>query len=214
MQPITYQEFCASEAARLEDWRRRFRMNADFAAARAECRPSRPRWARRGGPAPRGDHPEHRRPAPACRASRGIADRDPRQFHARTLPRLPRADVARRGAQKSSTRRARRRAAPAAAWSRRRSSPSASACRRGICCAPRSSRPRRRSLPGHRLVAAGAARRVAAACGAAAPAHAWSLINSDATPLDQAADLIVRASIGAVFSALYPQLVNERASEQ
>ncbi len=31
--PITYQEFCASEAARLEDWRRRFKMNADFAAA-------------------------------------------------------------------------------------------------------------------------------------------------------------------------------------
>ena len=30
MTPITYQEFVASEAARLEDWRRRFRMNADF----------------------------------------------------------------------------------------------------------------------------------------------------------------------------------------
>src|SRR5688500_16459298 len=34
MRPITYQEFCASEEVRLEDWRRRFKMNADFAAAR------------------------------------------------------------------------------------------------------------------------------------------------------------------------------------
>ena len=33
MKPITYQEFIASEEARLEDWRRRFRMNADFAQA-------------------------------------------------------------------------------------------------------------------------------------------------------------------------------------
>ncbi len=33
MQPITFQEFVASEAARLEDWRRRFRMNEDFAIA-------------------------------------------------------------------------------------------------------------------------------------------------------------------------------------
>lgn len=33
VKPITYQDFVASEAARLEDWRRRFRMNADFAAA-------------------------------------------------------------------------------------------------------------------------------------------------------------------------------------
>jgi len=33
MTPITYQEFVASEEARLEDWRRRFRMNADFARA-------------------------------------------------------------------------------------------------------------------------------------------------------------------------------------
>ncbi|MEM1283860.1 MAG: Sir2 family NAD-dependent protein deacetylase [Pseudomonadota bacterium] len=33
MQPITYQEFVASEEARLEDWRRRFIMNEDFARA-------------------------------------------------------------------------------------------------------------------------------------------------------------------------------------
>ena len=33
MKPITYQEFVASEAARLEDWRRRFVMNANFAGA-------------------------------------------------------------------------------------------------------------------------------------------------------------------------------------
>jgi len=33
IKPITYQDFVASEEARLEDWRRRFRMNADFAAA-------------------------------------------------------------------------------------------------------------------------------------------------------------------------------------
>lgn len=33
MKPITYQQFVESEEARLEDWRRRFRMNADFAAA-------------------------------------------------------------------------------------------------------------------------------------------------------------------------------------
>ena len=33
MTPITYQEFVASEEARLEDWQRRFRMNADFARA-------------------------------------------------------------------------------------------------------------------------------------------------------------------------------------
>ena len=34
MRPITYQEFVASEAARLEDWRRRFVMNESFAAAK------------------------------------------------------------------------------------------------------------------------------------------------------------------------------------
>jgi NAD-dependent deacetylase len=33
MQPITYQEFVASEAARMEDWRRRFNMNESFAQA-------------------------------------------------------------------------------------------------------------------------------------------------------------------------------------
>ncbi|MGQ7791837.1 SIR2 family NAD-dependent protein deacylase [Faunimonas sp. B44] len=33
MAPITYQEFVASEESRLEDWRRRFVMNADFARA-------------------------------------------------------------------------------------------------------------------------------------------------------------------------------------
>jgi NAD-dependent deacetylase len=33
MRPITYQDFVASEEARVEDWRRRFKMNADFAAA-------------------------------------------------------------------------------------------------------------------------------------------------------------------------------------
>lgn len=33
IKPITYQDFVASEEMRLEDWRRRFRMNADFAAA-------------------------------------------------------------------------------------------------------------------------------------------------------------------------------------
>src|SRR3954468_11453605 len=31
--PITYQDFVASEEARLEDWRRRFRMNEDFSRA-------------------------------------------------------------------------------------------------------------------------------------------------------------------------------------
>jgi NAD-dependent deacetylase len=34
MRPITYQEFVASEAARLEEWRRRFRMNETFAQAK------------------------------------------------------------------------------------------------------------------------------------------------------------------------------------
>jgi NAD-dependent deacetylase len=34
MQPITYQEFVASEQARLEDWRRRFVMNESFARAK------------------------------------------------------------------------------------------------------------------------------------------------------------------------------------
>lgn len=34
MQPITFQEFTASEDARLEDWRRRFVMKADFDAAK------------------------------------------------------------------------------------------------------------------------------------------------------------------------------------
>jgi NAD-dependent deacetylase len=33
IKPITLQDFIASEDARLEDWRRRFRMNAEFAAA-------------------------------------------------------------------------------------------------------------------------------------------------------------------------------------
>ena len=33
MRPITYQEFVASEEARLEEWRRRFRMNETFANA-------------------------------------------------------------------------------------------------------------------------------------------------------------------------------------
>src|SRR5688500_505945 len=86
MRPITYQEFCASEEARLEDWRRRFRMNADFAAAR-------PNAGHRGlvrlaeeGRLLAVITQNIDGPPPACRASRGIADRDPRQFHARTLP--------------------------------------------------------------------------------------------------------------------------------
>ena len=33
MEPITYQEFCASDSARLEDWRRRFVMNVQFRSA-------------------------------------------------------------------------------------------------------------------------------------------------------------------------------------
>ncbi len=33
IKPITYEDFVASEELRLEDWRRRFRMNEDFAAA-------------------------------------------------------------------------------------------------------------------------------------------------------------------------------------
>jgi len=33
IKPITYQDFVASEEARLEDWRRRFRMNEDFSKA-------------------------------------------------------------------------------------------------------------------------------------------------------------------------------------
>jgi NAD-dependent deacetylase len=33
VKPITYQDFVAAAEARLEDWRRRFRMNEDFAAA-------------------------------------------------------------------------------------------------------------------------------------------------------------------------------------
>jgi NAD-dependent deacetylase len=34
MKPITFQAFVASEEARLEDWRRRFKMNAEFARAK------------------------------------------------------------------------------------------------------------------------------------------------------------------------------------
>jgi len=34
IKPITYQDFVGSEEARLEDWRRRFKMNAEFAAAK------------------------------------------------------------------------------------------------------------------------------------------------------------------------------------
>jgi len=34
IKPITYQDFVASEEARLEDWRRRFKMNSDFTAAK------------------------------------------------------------------------------------------------------------------------------------------------------------------------------------
>jgi NAD-dependent deacetylase len=33
IKPITYQDFVSSEEARMEDWRRRFKMNADFTAA-------------------------------------------------------------------------------------------------------------------------------------------------------------------------------------
>ncbi|MGH8514920.1 MAG: Sir2 family NAD-dependent protein deacetylase, partial [Gammaproteobacteria bacterium] len=33
IKPITFQDFVASEEARIEDWQRRFKMNADFAAA-------------------------------------------------------------------------------------------------------------------------------------------------------------------------------------
>jgi NAD-dependent deacetylase len=36
----------------------------------------------------------------------------------------------------------------------------------------------------------------------------FAIVNRDATALDDAADLLVRASIGSVFVALYPQLVN------
>jgi NAD-dependent deacetylase len=36
---------------------------------------------------------------------------------------------------------------------------------------------------------------------------ALAIVNRDSTPLDPAADILVRASIGRVFSTLYPQAI-------
>ena len=99
MQPITYQEFVASEEARLEDWRRRFRMNADFARAEPNAgHRALAALARQGrltclitqnidGLHQRAGHP-------------GRDDhRNPRKCDPWTVPRLSGGDAARRGAR-------------------------------------------------------------------------------------------------------------------
>ena len=202
MRPITYQEFIASEEARLEEWRRRFRMNETFADAE-------PNEGHRGlvrlmqrGEARCTHHAEHRRAASARRPSLGERDRDPRQLDARALSRLPHADAASDRARDDRRDRLRRRDAAAADSSRRRSSRSASAFRR------RRWRGRRRLresadlflVVGSSLLVQPAASLPLVAKRAGA---ALAILNRDATPLDSQADLTLqRADRRCVFNAL------------
>ena len=212
MRPITYQEFCASEEARLEDWRRRFKMNADFAAARPNAgHRGLVRLAEEGrllAVITQNIDGLHQRAGLRaellieihgnsthghcldCRAEMSLAEVREIIDATGAGPRcacggLVKAAVVSFGERlpERDLLRAAKLAAEADLFLVVGSS---------LQVQPAASLPLAARRAGARLV----------------------LINRDATPLDQAADLIVRASIGAVFTALYPQLVNERASEQ
>ena len=208
MRPITYQEFVASEEARLEEWRRRFRTNEAFADGgaqrKATCGLVRAD-AKRGS-----SSPSSRRTSTACTSAPAsppiVWSRSTATRRARIVSIAARRWRCRKYARRSK-RRARRRVANAAGWSRRRSSPSASAFPTTRWSERASLRPppisswssdrrcrcsRRRSLP---LVA----KRAGAAL---------AIINREATPLDAYANISLHRSIGAVFSTLYPQLVD------
>ena len=96
IKPITYQDFVASEEARLEDWRRRFKMNADFAAAEPNAgHLGLARLAKEGrllALVTQNIDGLHQRAGVPLRSR----DRDPRQLDSRALPRLPCGDAARR----------------------------------------------------------------------------------------------------------------------
>jgi hypothetical protein len=68
---ITYQEFVASEAAWMEDWRR-FVMSESFAQGRAEQRPFRTNPARAKGKVAYGHYAEHRQAASVRRLASGL----------------------------------------------------------------------------------------------------------------------------------------------
>jgi NAD-dependent deacetylase len=206
MQPIVYQEFIASEAARLEDWRRRFAMNADF--ARAEPNPGHVGLARlvasgrvatlitqnidglhgRAGTPPERLIEIHGNATHGhcldCR--RPMSLEDARSVIAATgaSPRcacggLVKAAVVSFGES-----------LPAALLTRAVKAARAAdlflVVGSSLVVQPAASLPEAAKGNGARLV----------------------IVNREATPLDALADLVVRASIGGVFVALCPQLVN------
>jgi NAD-dependent deacetylase len=206
MKPITYQEFVASEKARLEDWRRRFAMNEAF--ARAE-----PNAGHRGltllgnegklgtlvtqnidGLHQRGGFPAERLIEIHGNATHGrcldcrrtMALADVREAIDRT-GRSPRCACG--GPVK------------AAVVSFGEAMPE-----------DRMRRATEAARGADLFLAIGSSLQVQPAASLPLTAKrsgaAFVILNREETPLDGAADLIVRQPIGAVFVALYPQLVN------
>ena len=192
----------ASEEARLEDWRRRFRMNEDFAAARPNAGHLALVRLMRDGRlhaliTQNIDRLHQRAGIPGDRL-----DRDPRQFVGRPLPRLPGADDARDGASDLIERDAvPRRAVPMRRAGQggdhliRRADAEEATLRRAAEAVGKG-----RSLPRHRLVAAGAA-----GSDPAAPRAASRREGSQSSIAKQRRSTawpnsVVRQPIGAVFS--------------
>lgn len=205
MTPITYGEFVASEAARLEDWRRRFRMNASFAEASPNAGhrgltllAARSTFVglitqnidglhqRAGFPPDRlieiHGNATHGR-CLGCGAAMTLPEVRSRIERTGASPRCPCGDIVK-----------------AAIVSFGETLPGAP-LRQATEWAARSDL---FVVIGSSLVVRPAASlpRIAAQAGAAVV-----IVNREETPLDPAADLVVREAIGEVFSTLFPQLV-------
>ncbi len=206
VKPITFQEFVASEQARLEDWRRRFAMNADFARAEPNAGHRFVAWLGSEGKLRAvitqnidGLHQRAGLPAEllieihgsathgrclSCGETMALAEVRRRIDATEAAPRcrcggLVKAAVISFGERmpEEAMRRAAEHAGKADLFMVIGSS---------LQVEPAASLPLMARRAGARLV----------------------ILNRDPTPLDDAAELVIRASIGEAIRAAYPQLVN------
>lgn len=206
MTPITYQEFVASEEARLEDWRRRFVMNESF--ARAE---------------PNAGHLGLTRLAEAGKLT-AVITQNIDGLHQRAGLAADRLIEIHGNATHGRCLDCR---TPMALATVRRIIDSTAASPRCACggivkaaiisFGERMPADTMWGASGHArsadlFIVIGSSLQVQPAATlpvmAARAGARLAIINRDETPLDSAADLVIRAPIGAAFVALYPQLVN------